>query len=257
MSQYVLPHDLSGEEQRLALMSHLLDPLERVHLQNLGLRAGWRCLEVGCGNGSISQWLATQVAPNGHVVASDLDLRYIVGLHSPGLEVRRCDVLNDSIEKGAYDLVTARAVLHHIPSREEAVRRMLDAVKPGGVFLSIEPDMLPATVAEPDSMHDFWQGWLRWSASVGIDYSIGRRMTGLLAASGLEEVGAEGHTFGFNGGSPWATYWLETIKELQPRLIEAGYLSDKLVSDFYARYADPAYWTSVITFVATWGRKAG
>jgi len=59
MSECVLRHDLSGEEQRLALMSHLLDPLERAHLQQLGLRAGWRCLEAGCGNGSISQWLAT------------------------------------------------------------------------------------------------------------------------------------------------------------------------------------------------------
>ncbi len=52
----------------------------------------------------------------------------------------------DAVEEDAYDLVTARAVLHHIQSPEKAIQRMLAALKPGGVFLSIEPDMLPATV---------------------------------------------------------------------------------------------------------------
>jgi SAM-dependent methyltransferase len=256
MSEYVLPHSLSGEEQRLALMSQLLDPLERSHIERLGLRAGWCCLEVGCGDGSISQWLATRVVPGGRVVASDADVRYMASLQVPGLEIRQLDVLEDPIEEGAYDLVTARAILHHISSPEKAVRRMLDALKPGGVFLSIEPDMLPATVVEPESMRDFWQGWLQWSVSVGIDYSIGRKMPALVSSLGLQNVGAKGHTFAFNGSSPWATYWVETMKELQPRLVESGRVTERLMSDFNARFADPSYWTSVITFVATWGSKS-
>jgi hypothetical protein len=38
---------------------------------------------------------------------------------------------------------------------------MVTALKPGGLVLSIEPDMLPCTVTVPDSMHAFWQGWLK------------------------------------------------------------------------------------------------
>jgi hypothetical protein len=38
---------------------------------------------------------------------------------------------------------------------------MVTALKPRGVVLSIEPDMLPCTVTVPDSMHAFWQGWLK------------------------------------------------------------------------------------------------
>jgi hypothetical protein len=132
---------------------------------------------------------------------------------------------------------------------------MLDALKPGGVFLSVEPDMLPATVAEPGAMRNFWQGWLQWSASVGIDYSIGRKMPAQVSSLGLRSVGAEGHTFSFNGGSPWATYWVKTMKELQPRLVESGKVTGKLMSEFNALFADPGYYTSVITFVATWGSK--
>src|SRR5271157_2063025 len=255
MSGYVLPHNLAGEKQRLGLMSELLDPLHRSHIEQLGLQAGWRCLEVGCGNGSISEWLASRVAPSGHVVASDIDLCYIANLGARNLEVRQLNILEDAVEEGAYDMVTARAVLHHVQSLEKAVERMLAALKPGGVFLSIEPDMLPATATEPESVRAFWQGWLQWSTSVGIDYFRGRQIPSLLAGLGLEAVAAEGHTTLYNGGSPWATYWLETVKELRPRLVESGHINETLMSEFDTLYTDAGYWTSAITFIASWGRK--
>jgi SAM-dependent methyltransferase len=255
MSEYILPHQLTGEQQRLELMSQLLDPLHRRYIEQLGLQRGWRCLEVGCGIGSISKWLAGRVTPGGHVVASDLDLRYIANLKLPNLEVRKIDILEDPVEEGAYDLVTARAVLHHIPSPERAIERMAAALKPGGVFLSIEPDFLPATAAEPQPLHTFWQGWLAWSASVGVDYFIGRKMPSLLAASKLKAVAAEGNTALYNGGAPWAIYWLETIKELRPRLLDSGHLTETSISAFDNLYADPKFWTSAISFIASWGRK--
>ncbi len=157
MAEYSLPHELVGERKRLALMSALLDPVARAHIVRLGVGPGWRCLELGCGNGSIAQALAERVASTGHVVASDIDLRYIVDLHVPCLEIRRIDILQDvdAIEEGSYDFVTARALLHHLTPAYKALGRMVTALKPGGALLSIEPDMLPCTVAEPDSMHTF------------------------------------------------------------------------------------------------------
>jgi SAM-dependent methyltransferase len=255
MTEYVLPHSLMGERQRLALMSSLLDPVHRSHIETLGIQPGWRCLEVACGNGSISEWLAGRVSPGGHVVATDLDLRYIANLQVPNLEVRQLNILEDPIEAGAYDLITARAILHHLHDPSLAVERIVSALKPGGVFLSIEPDMLPATVAEPQLTRGFWQGWLKWSASAGIDYSIGRKMPALLAGKGLEAVGAQGYREFFNGGSPWAVYWIDTIRELQQRLLQSGNITPPMLAEFNTMYADPRYWTSVITFIASWGRK--
>jgi len=255
MSQYILPHDLTGEQQRLRLMSELLDPLDRICIERLGLQAGWGCFEVGCGNGSISEWLASRVGPGGHVVASDIDLRYIAGRAATNLEVRQLNIVENAVEPGAYDLVTARAVLHHIQFPEKAIQRMVEALKPGGVFLSIEPDMLPATAAEPESVRAFWRGWFEWSASVGIDYSIGRKMPSLLAGLNLENVTAEGHTALYNGGSPWAVYWLKTLQELRPRLIQSGHITEKSISEFENLYSDPRFWTSAITFIAASGRK--
>lgn len=252
---YILPHDLTGERQRLVLMSELLDPLHRSLLERLGLRPGWRCLEIGCGNGSVSRWLASKVAPNGHVVATDLDLRYVGNLRAPNLKVQQLDILKDRVEAGTYDLVTARAVLHHVKSPKKALQHMSAFLKPGGVLLSIEPDFLPATAATPEALHAFWQAWLKWSESAGVDYFIGRKMPGLLSAARFNNVGAEGTTALYRGKSPWAEYWLDTIKELQPRLIESGYMTAPLLSRFKHLYSDPRTWTSAITFVASWGTK--
>lgn len=203
MSEYALPHQLSGERPRLALMSKLLDPMERAHFVRLGVSKGWRCLELGSGNGSIARILAEMVGPTGHVVASDIDIGYMAGIEAPNLEVRRIDVLSDPIEEAAYDFVVARALLHHLPDRKTAVKRMIGAVKPGGVFLSIEPDMLPCTVVEPESMRAFWRAWMTWSEQSGIDYYVGRRIPAWLDALGLKDVAGEGHTAQFNGGSDW------------------------------------------------------
>jgi tRNA A58 N-methylase Trm61 len=80
MSQYVLDHHLEGEKGRLALMSQLLDPMHRRYIEVLGISRDARVLEVGCGNGSMSAWMAGHVAPHGQVVAIDLDLSPIKGV---------------------------------------------------------------------------------------------------------------------------------------------------------------------------------
>jgi SAM-dependent methyltransferase len=255
MAEYILPHKTVGEEQRLALMSDLLDPLELAYIAKLGVGSGWRCLELGCGNGSISRALAKLVAPNGKAVASDIDVAYIAKLQEPCLEVRRINILQDEIEAGYYDFVVARALLHHVPSSREALARMVAALKPGAMLLSIETDMLPCTVTEPDSMREFWQGWLKWSVQSGIDFFIGRKIPAWLDSLGLKDIAGEGHNAQFNGGSDWARYWMETWHELTPTLLKSGYITQGMLEQARTHFQDPHYWTSVIAFVANWGRK--
>jgi 2-polyprenyl-3-methyl-5-hydroxy-6-metoxy-1,4-benzoquinol methylase len=80
MSRYVLDHHLEGEKKRLALMSQLLDPMHRRYIELLGISRDARVLEVGCGNGSMSAWMAGHVALHSHIVAIDLDLSPINGV---------------------------------------------------------------------------------------------------------------------------------------------------------------------------------
>jgi len=93
MPEYVLGHHLKGEGKRLVLMSELLDPMHRRYLQSLdAIKSCASTLEVGCGNGSISAWLAEEVAPNGRAVAVDLDLS-LVETQLPNLELRKADIV--------------------------------------------------------------------------------------------------------------------------------------------------------------------
>jgi ubiquinone/menaquinone biosynthesis C-methylase UbiE len=120
MSKYVLNHHLTGARRRLALMSELLDPMHRRHIESLGVvRPGACTLEVGCGNGSISAWLAQKVGPGGKAVAFDLDLS-LAEVRAPNRQLHQGDIVAGPVEGGAFDLVTARAVLHHVGDVEAA-----------------------------------------------------------------------------------------------------------------------------------------
>ena len=253
MPEYVLDHHQSGERQRLALMSRLLDPMHRRHIERLGAGPGARTLEVGCGNGSISAWLAGRTAPGGRAVAVDLDLSLAEG-DVPGLELRQADILAGPVEPADFDLVTARAVLHHVADAGAAVANLVASARPGGTILLIEPDFLPVSIAEPPGIRAFWQGWLAWSREQGIDYFIGRRLPATLSGLGLQDVGATAETALYNGGSLWAQYWVETVIELRPRLVASGKLDDRSIDAFLAQCADPAWWTQTIAFTAVDGR---
>jgi SAM-dependent methyltransferase len=253
VSEYVLDHHREGERQRLALMSRLLDPMHRRHVERLGTGPGARTLEAGCGNGSMSGWLAARTAPGGRTVAVDLDLS-LAEAAGPGLEFRQGDILAGPVEPADFDLVTARAVLHHVADAEAAVRNLVASVRPGGAILLIEPDFLPVTIAEPPEVRAFWAGWLAWSRRQGIDYFIGRRLPAMLAGLGLRDVGATAETALYNGGSAWASYWRQTVIELRAGLVASGELDDRTIDAFLARCADPAWWTQTIAFTAVDGR---
>lgn len=191
--EYILDHHQEGERQRLAMMSRLLDPMHRRHLEKLGAGPGARTLEVGCGNGSMSAWLAGRVAPRGRAVAVDLDLS-LAAADVPGLEFRQADILAGPVEPADFDVVTARAVLHHVPDAEAAVANLAASARPGGAILLIEPDFLPVSIAEPPAARAFWRSWPAWSRERGIDYFIGRRLPPMLSRLGLTDVRAVAET---------------------------------------------------------------
>ena len=254
MPEYVLGHHLKGEGARLELMSELLDPMHRRYIDALGVvKPGARTLEVGCGNGSISAWLAERVSPGGTAVAVDLDLS-LIQVRMPNLELRNADILADPVESGAFDLVTARAVLHHVSEPETAIANMIASLKAGGALLLIEPDFLPVSIAEPQEVHAFWDGWLAWSREKGIDYFIGRTLAPRLASLGLTNINGTAETAIYNGGSLWADYWIETVTELRGDLIASAKVDEMLIDKFLAYCSGSSWWTQTIAFTAVHGR---
>ena len=127
---------------RLRSLEQWLDPATIRHLRARGVGAGWRCLEVGAGAGSIARWLCGQVCPGGEVVATDIDTRFLESRSEANLRVLRHDITADNLPPAAFDLVHCRLVLAHLPDRHAVLSKLAAALKPGGQLVAEEMDFV-------------------------------------------------------------------------------------------------------------------
>jgi 2-polyprenyl-3-methyl-5-hydroxy-6-metoxy-1,4-benzoquinol methylase len=255
MAKYVWQHHIDGEADRLRLMSRLLDPSSRLYLLRTGVSSGWTCLEVGAGNGSLSQWLGQQVGPGGRVVATDLHPELMAAIAGPNVEVRALDVVHEEPPGGPFDLIVIRALLHHLPERRAVVSRLVSWLKPGGWIFVHEPDFYPASTVEPPTQRAFWNSFLRWAAKQEIDYFVGRKVPAWLQELGLQDVSAEGQVALYNGGSDFARWWELGLEEIADRLKSEGGVKNETLAEFFALARDPHYWTMTLAFTACLARK--
>ena len=163
MSINVFDQTWRREHARLRALEDAFDGASIRHLAERGVGAGWRCLEVGCGAGSVARWLAERVGASGRVLATDLDLRFLADHGRGNLEVQRHNILTDPLEEGTFDLVHERALLVHVPGRQRALKHMVAAVRPGGWVVAEDPDhggaMIPALgrYVDPPEHAELWE----------------------------------------------------------------------------------------------------
>lgn len=204
---YAFDQAWAAERSRLAGLEATLDPGTRAHLTRLGARPGARCLEVGAGGGTVAFWLAEQVAPGGHVVATDVDtgfLQYQASSH-PAVEIRKHDLMAEDLP-GGFDLVSARWFVHWMPDKPQALKRLVGALRPGGALLVEEPDFVTIfQAAEPAALRRATIAMIDClEASFPLDGQYGRRLLDDLRNAGLCDVAAEGRCLVVHGGCPAA-----------------------------------------------------
>jgi ubiquinone/menaquinone biosynthesis C-methylase UbiE len=110
----------------------------RYLLNQIPARCG-RALEVGCGTGEFTRLLA---ARSGRVLAVDLSphmIRVARGRSKlqANVEFVNADVMACELPAGHFDCVATLTTLHHLPA-EPALRRMSEALRPGGVFVCLD-----------------------------------------------------------------------------------------------------------------------
>jgi SAM-dependent methyltransferase len=249
------------ERERLALLTQIVDPITTRRLSDLGVGPGWRCLEVAAGDGSVARWLAERVGPQGRVVATDLNPRFLVERKAPNLEVRRHNILDDELEAAHYDLAHCRFLLEHLPDPERALRRLFGALRPGGWLLAESGDCISYAAADP--AHPRAAGFERISqalfsalqASGPIDFYFGRRLPALIDGLGVQELAHEAVALLGRGGDPTARFFQMTGELLREPVIASGALS---AADFDARkgaYEDPSFWFVGLTVFGVWAQR--
>ena len=224
---YVFDNAAEAETRaRFDALPRLYDPGTFRHLTALGVTAGWDCLEVGAGGGSVARWLADRVGPAGRVLATDIDPRFLAPLAGPNLQVQQHDITVDPLPEAAFDLAHTRLVLGHLPAREAALARMIRALKPGGWVLLEEFDSLsmPADPAfnPTEGLPRAYEIMLRLMTERGVDLRFGRRLPGRLRAHGLVDVDGEARSFLIQRGGPWSDLLRANFEQLRPAISAAG-----------------------------------
>lgn len=262
-SLYAYANAREIQRERLRTLETLFDRGTIAQLDARGVAAGWRCLEVGAGGGSIAAWLCDRVGPDGAVLATDLDTTVLRDLSHPNLEVRVHDVVEHDLPEGAFDLVHLRLVLAWLPDRRAALRRLVAALKPGGWlvaeeldFASAVPDsrMDPADVAVFERVVAAHHEIL--AARHAFEPFYGRRLAGDLADAGLVDGGCEGRVAMWRGAEAGGRIWQLTIAQLGDPMVEAGLVEAADIDAVQELFGDPRMSSLSPAMTVAWGRRA-
>jgi 2-polyprenyl-3-methyl-5-hydroxy-6-metoxy-1,4-benzoquinol methylase len=245
---YILDKDRAEALRRLQGIERLEDPATVACLEEIGVAPGWHCLEAGAGAGSIARWLDARAGPGGLVVAADLQVDILRSVGVGRAEIRAIDLAADPIESSSFDLVHARNLLVHIPSRDDVVAKLAAAVRPGGWIFLEEPDLIadgPDGAAAPAKRELYAKGTAAvfdFVKGAGLDIHFGGRLRGALHALGFHPVRAEGIATVFQGGhldhrSPHGA----AFAEIKGPVVAAGAITAADYDAFLALYDDPAF----------------
>jgi ubiquinone/menaquinone biosynthesis C-methylase UbiE len=146
----------------------------------LRLRPGLDVLEVGCGTGQLTGWLAARVAP-GCVTAIDFSEGMLRQARSKGIDAAfvRCDVCRDELAHDSADLVFCFHSFPHFRDQPAAVQNLAAALRPGGRMVVVHL----ASTAAINAFHDRVGGDI-----AGDHLPDEQRWNALLAASGLRRM---------------------------------------------------------------------
>lgn len=256
MHSYMFDSASTAEYERLDLMSKILDPATRASLLALGLREGWSCLELGGGNGSITEWLCRQVGDSGKVTSVDINTKLIELVRAPNLTVTQADLRVADLPSGPFDLVMCRAMLHQFAEYAPAVlAKMTAAVKPGGWLFACEPDFHLVQTCDPPEWSAAWKAVIEWGRSQGVEWFIGRRLPTMMQALGLGHPAASTAVPNIRGTTRDAVYFQMFFDIVRDRVIDAGFSDAKTLDAASALLSDPHFWTQCWMLTSVWVRK--
>jgi ubiquinone/menaquinone biosynthesis C-methylase UbiE len=257
------------EYERLRTQARVWEAATGRLLDQVALAPGARCLDAGCGPGETMRLMAQRVGPSGRVTGADVDgplgAQAMAMLHDAGhhqCEFARVDLTTGAPIPGApFDLVYARLLLYHLPRRDTVLRRLWDAVAPGGHLLVQDYDLLSCGVLPALESIDEWTRVVTGAFSAaGCDVQVGARLPLLFEEAGigapdgtdvagrLEPLASAQHAFA-------AVFW-----SVLPTAIAHGITSERraalslaAVASDAERFPDrPAMWPLLI---GAWKRK--
>ena len=253
---YVFDNAWEHARRRLTLLEECCDPGTIRRLRSVGIRPGWCCLEAGAGAGSIARWLCSQVGTAGRVLATDLDTRFLDRLDEANLDVQALDLRTDELPQDSFDLIHARALLIHIPQREQILDNLVAALRPGGVLLVEDLDHFSVPALDNDLYSEVLQAFLDSAVRAGMAKDWARWLPSALHRRGLREIWADCEVPVFEGGSAQSEFWRLTVTQARDLVLAEG-VSPQRIDQWDGQLGEPGRWFFSAAMVTACGQRAG
>ncbi len=255
---YAFDNDSEHRDEQYRCLTDAYDTMTFDRLAQTGVTTGWRCLEIGSGNGSVARWLAERVAPTGAVVATDVKRHHIE--EGPCLTVVEHDVVTDPLPEAAFDLVVARLVLQHLPERLAVLDKLVRALKPGGWLhieefdASYEPPLLTPDEESARLYTAFLDAKCAVMRAGGGDPHWARNAPAAMRAAGLVDIDPRPRIELRTAGSPGLRLQFNHTYHLRDGLLAAGMTEDQL-ADVRALMRDPSFCAASSVVYSVHGRR--
>jgi len=183
------------EYRRLTRQAALMEPVTERLFRDAGIAPGMRILDVGSGVGDVALLAARMVGPTGSVLGVDLDgsaLRTArdraaaAGLDN--LTFVEGDVRSLRTPAG-FDAAVGRLVLLYLGEPAEALRAIVECVRPGGIVafqeLDLDPDVRSRSYPDGTVWDRIGHQVIETFARSGAHHRMGRQLRGCYLLAGV------------------------------------------------------------------------
>lgn len=136
-----------GEQgsEGLGKLDYCFNQTTKEFLLSVGLRQAKSILDIGCGSGVMTCWMAEQIDSNSKIIAIENDInqlnaakRNAASKSITNIEFKLCSAYEIETLKTKFDFVYCRFVLHHLNKPEEVIAKIFQCLTSNGVYASEE-----------------------------------------------------------------------------------------------------------------------
>jgi ubiquinone/menaquinone biosynthesis C-methylase UbiE len=220
----------SAEFDRLGMQSDLFRDDAAVMLDRLGIEPGWRCLDLCCGIGGITDVLSDKVGPGGSVVGADMDadkLAYARDWAAANaldtVSFEQADAFATGFAAASFDLVHCRFALSVIAGGLGILDHMLSLARPGGIVFLEEVnartiDCVPGSADWDEALALVSDTF----TAIGADTTLGPKLYGILLAKGLEDLRVRPCLYALTPDDPMTLHLPDTLAAMQDTIVSLG-----------------------------------